>query len=746
MDTLLVEGYTESMNVFKFGPESFPPFLSHQIYSSELSYLDEYEKHCYVDPHVSPHNPNHSSDPTLSSGVSSDGESPEVPDFSDACLKYMSEILMEEDLEGGPATLEEYDALKATEKELYDVLGETNPAPSNQLPAFVDQSVASSDCASNRSCSSYRSNSSVTSENVVESNWMPSQSPFEPFSFAENPSYSLVSNFNSHSFASRNSLDNAVTRLVDSSVGACVVTEATSEVNYDWLREAFEYIPNLNCKCTSRDKGCPECSRGNGILTEIEKRVNSVIELTGRKNHRRDDIDYQYGRSNKHLAAYDEDNVSMEQFDDVFLCKGGKDDTSVSVNGSFTNETSSNSVQNGNSKRSRGKATRGKKQSSNSNEELVDLTTLLTHCAQAVASFDIRTANDRLKQIRQHSSPKGSSIQRLSHYFANALEARLAGNGAELSADFLEKRSSLSDILKAYRVYASATPFKRTSYFLANQSIAKLAETAKKIHIIDFGIFYGFQWPCFIQKLSKRPNGPPKLRITGIDFPVCGFRPARVVEETGRRLAGYCDRFNVPFEYHAIAQKWDTIQPEDLKIDGDEVVVVNCMCRAKRLLDETVDANSPRDAFLRLVRKLNPDMFIQGIVNGSFNAPFFITRFREALFYYSAGFDLFEATIHGENQERLLIEKEFYGKDILNVLACEGAERIERPETYKQWQVRMQRAGFRVLPLNQELLKEAKDKVKANYHKDFLVGEDNQWMLQGWKGKILFALSCWKPV
>ncbi|KAK3006892.1 hypothetical protein RJ639_009581 [Escallonia herrerae] len=40
----------------------------------------------------------------------------------------------------------------------------------------------------------------------------------------------------------------------------------------------------------------------------------------------------------------------------------------------------------------------------------------------------------------------------------------------------------------------------------------------------------------------------------------------------------------------------------------------------------------------------------------------------------------------------------------MNVIACEGAERIERPETYKQWQVRNLRAGFRQLPLNDEIL------------------------------------------
>ncbi|KAL9688015.1 hypothetical protein QQ045_032427 [Rhodiola kirilowii] len=96
-----------------------------------------------------------------------------------------------------------------------------------------------------------------------------------------------------------------------------------------------------------------------------------------------------------------------------------------------------------------------------------------------------------------------------------------------------------------------------------------------RVHIIDFVIHYGFQWPTFLQRISSRPGGPPKVRITGIDFPQPGFRPAEGVEETGRRIAGYAERFGVPFEFNAISKKWETIKEEDLKIQEDELLVVN---------------------------------------------------------------------------------------------------------------------------------------------------------------------------
>ena len=105
---------------------------------------------------------------------------------------------------------------------------------------------------------------------------------------------------------------------------------------------------------------------------------------------------------------------------------------------------------------------------------------------------------------------------------------------------------------------------------------------------------------------------------------------------------------------------------------------------------------------------------------------------------------MFEANLPREDEDRLLFEREVFGREAMNVIACEVTERVERPETYKQWQVRNQKAGFRQLPLKQDIMEEVRTK-KLRYHKDFVVGEDGNWMLQGWKGRIIYALSCWKP-
>nr|XP_016458641.1 PREDICTED: scarecrow-like protein 14 [Nicotiana tabacum] len=444
-------------------------------------------------------------------------------------------------------------------------------------------------------------------------------------------------------------------------------------------------------------------------------------------------------------------------FDRVLLCSAGKIESALRK--TWQTISRRNALENGVSKGSNGKKSQGKKQGSkrdvvelNKNSQakkqggkrdVVDLRTLLTLCAQAVAVENQRTANELLKQIRQSSSPMGDGMQRLAYYFADGLEARMAGSGTHIYRALITRPVSAADVLKGYQLLLAACPFRKISSFFSNKAIMNLAENASKVHIIDIGIMWGFQWPALIQRLSSRPGGPPKLRITGIDFPHPGFRPAVRVEETGRRLTNYAKSFNVPFEFNAIAQKWETIKLEDLKINNGEVFVVNCLYRFRNLLDETVDVNSPRNVVLNLIGKLNPDVFILGIVNGAYNAPFFITRFREALFHYSSLFDMLEANIPREVHERMLIEKNILGREAMNVIACEAAERIERPETYKQWQVRIMKAGFRQLPLDEEIMRMATERFKV-YDKNFVIDVDSEWLLQGWKGRIGYALSTWK--
>ncbi|AES67616.1 putative transcription factor GRAS family [Medicago truncatula] len=376
-------------------------------------------------------------------------------------------------------------------------------------------------------------------------------------------------------------------------------------------------------------------------------------------------------------------------------------------------------------------------------EEVVDLRTLLMLCAQSISCNDISNANQLLNQIKKHSSPTGDGTQRLAYFFGNALEARLAGTGSKIYRALSSKKKSAADMIRAYQVYSSACPFEKLAIIFSNNAILNEAKETESLHIIDFGVGYGFKWPAFIHRLSKRSGGPPKLRITGIDLPNSLER----VKETGLRLASYCKRFNVPFEYNGIAKNWESIKVEDFNIRKNEFVAVNCLFKFENLLDETVVSENPKGAVLDLIRKTNPNIFIHSIVNGGYDEPFFVTRFKEAVFHYSALFDMLDNNnVEREDPVRLMFEGDVWGKDIMNVIACEGCDRVERPETYRHWHSRHIGNGFRSLKLNKQIIDKLKGRLRNDaYNSDFLFEVNENWMLQGWKGRILFGSSCWVP-
>lgn len=609
----------------------------------------------------------------------------QYPPPSDTLFKYVSEILMEESF-GDYKQSMFYDslALRKTEEMFQQVI------TGSQNQSFSPDSIITTSC----------SNSGDVSGSIIESSYP---------------------------------VDSQIGPPVDEIFVKSMFSDADSALQFKkGLEEASKFLPNSDQWVMNLETERPE--RRDLVKEEMGSDLSRV-----KKKHERGIVDFEEVRSSKQFASNVEDGKITDMFDKVLLLDKECDPPTL-LDGKIQ-------VLRSNKQGGKGKKEKKKK------SQVVDFRTLLTLCAQAISTGDKTTALDLLTQIRQQSSPLGDAGQRLAHCFANALEARLQGSTGPMIQNYYNAITSLketaADTLKAYRVYLSSSPFVTLMYFFSIRMILDAAKDAPVLHIVDFGILYGFQWPMFIQDISGRKDVPRKLRITGIELPQCGFRPAERIEETGRRLAEYCKRFNVPFEYKAIAsQDWETIRIEDLDIRPNEVLAVNAGLRLKNLQDETgSEENCPRDAVLKLIRKMNPDVFIHSIVNGSFNAPFFISRFKEAVYHYSALFDMFDSTLPRDNEQRIRFEREFYGREAMNVIACEEADRVERPETYRQWQLRMVRAGFRQKPIKAELVELFREKLKKwRYHKDFVVDENSKWLLQGWKGRTLYASSCWVPV
>ncbi|KAL6624398.1 hypothetical protein ACP70R_031719 [Stipagrostis hirtigluma subsp. patula] len=637
------------------------------------------------------------------------------PDYqtirSSNVLHYISQMLMEDVDER--ATLQQGDLgeddLKAAEKPFYDILAQVQTPPHNWPPLYSNNESERHDenTSHKRLC---RTSFSNDSSSILQ----PLPTPLSPYSYGWNLllPQPLVSTRRASMFGFPTL---QLRRGVEEAKG------------FDKLVIYLDHNKLSICRLTTKAK-------------VGEKSKCAIFGITDHRNNPYIPDLNNMERGNSAITSCE--IVRNEKFDRVLLFYGL--DCSVETSNlheMMAKEASENSPK-GQIKVGAQQKLWGKKQVK---KVVPDLRSLLINCAQAVAAADRPLASELVRKIRQYSSGDGDCTQRLAFYLVDALEARLAGIGSQVYRKAMATQVSDEYVLKAYNLYLSACPFLRASHTFANKTIIGATKGQSRVHIVDFGINSGFQWPSLIQWLAEQEGGPPMLRITGIVEPCLGFSPLERIEQTGKRLADYANMFKVPFQFQGISSQYEAIQTEDLNIEEDEELIINCMYSMKNLGDETVAMNSARDRVLKIMRRMNPKVFILGIVNGSYSTPFFMTRFKEVLFHYSSMFDMLDANVPRDNEARKMLEKGFLGRDAFNIIACEGADRTERPETYKQWQVRCLKAGFQQLPVDQAILSLLLEMKKDIYHEDFVVDEDSGWLLQGWKGRVIHALSKWKP-
>lgn len=439
-----------------------------------------------------------------------EGDAHEDFDFNDGDLNYIGQMLMEENMEEKVCMFQESTALQDTERSFYEAIGEKYPPPAGHY------TVSNSD----QNGISVDGNYHNSIKNANSRLLCPKMDPYP----SESDIYSAqciqvsvpLQTISQSSYSTSSSSGTVNDGHVDSPVSTLRIPEIcnSNESIMKFTKRVEETGLGYNGKKRSAVK--------NEVVVNMEKSYENQHsrEISkAKKNLHNEDLEALEGRSNKQSAVSSDSTLKPEVFDMVLLCSGGKNESAlrqalqiVSIKNATDNDDSKAS--NG-GKKSRRKKQRGKR-------DTVDLRTLLTLCAEAVVADDRRNASEFLKQLRQHSSQTGDGMQRLAHYFADGLEARMAGSGTQIYKALITKPTSAADILKAYQLFLAICPFRKISNFFSNKTTMNLAQSATSVHVIDFGILYGFQWPCFIQRLSSRKGGPPRLRITGIDLPQPG--------------------------------------------------------------------------------------------------------------------------------------------------------------------------------------------------------------------------------
>ncbi|XP_078151007.1 scarecrow-like protein 9 [Carex rostrata] len=524
------------------------------------------------------------------------------------------------------------------------------------------------------------------------------------------------------------------TSVLKDQVGPCIENLLATEFQRG-VEEGLKFLPNHNrlsisLHVSNLSLNPTKKCESNSLELRLgeEKKSNFLSKSKGKRNTNDGDLDLLEERNCKIAMVSGEETIRDEMLDRLVLYHGETCSREEISSLREIKELEANSYS----------------EYHQNQHDHINLRASLISCAKAIYMNDNKCACELIKQIRKEASPIGDGIQRLACILVDGLEARLAGTESATYRQYFTRQVSTNDYMKAYYTCSRVVPFMRAENHFANESILIATGNASKIHVVDFGITHGFQWPSLIQSLAKRKDGPPKLRITGIDLPQPGFHPAERINGTGSRLEDYARSFGVPFEYQGIASQWEAICIDDLSINDDEVLIVNSIYSLGSVRDESLSGkNTPRNKLLELIQETKPKLFVQGIFNLSFS-PFFITRFRQVLLQYSRYFDIHDTFFPGDYNHMQLIEREIYGPSIINLIACEGSDLV-RPENYKHWHMQNLQTGFQPFPVDRRVVKECREFFRTGYNKAFFVQEDCNWFFWGWKGNIIRAISLWKP-
>lgn len=297
------------------------------------------------------------------------------------------------------------------------------------------------------------------------------------------------------------------------------------------------------------------------------------------------------------------------------------------------------------------------------------------------------------------------------------------------------------------------------AYTVANSVMIDNFEGEDKIHVIDIGVSQGTQWPTFIEALATRASGPPLLRLTVVKDDEGIGSPSVSQGHSSTDFVVQLERFaklmGIKIELHTVVSSLGDLTRHKLALKEGEALAICAQFRLHRLPEamgqgehddvSLEPALSPRDKFLQFMHELRPKVVILSENDTDHLDSDFVRRFRPTVEYFWKFLDSTSYSFHGkQSQERQIIECEA-AMAMVNNVACEGPQRIERNETHRGWIQRMERAGFVPLLPREEILENIKTLVRK-YDSNWEFGTDMNCVVLLWKQQPVTFCSVWKPM
>ncbi|OIW13853.1 hypothetical protein TanjilG_31742 [Lupinus angustifolius] len=374
----------------------------------------------------------------------------------------------------------------------------------------------------------------------------------------------------------------------------------------------------------------------------------------------------------------------------------------------------------------------------------LDLKEVLVLCARAVSDEDFQTVIGWMDNVLvKMVSVAGEPVQRLGAYMLEGLRARLESSGSLIYKALKCEQPTSKDLMTYMHVLYQICPYWKFAYISTNVVIGEAMQNEPRIHIIDFQTAQGTQWMLLMQAFACRPGGPPFIRVTGVDDSQSFHARGGGLDIVGKRLSDYAKSCGVPFEFHSAAMCGSEVELKNLVIRPGEALAVNFPYVLHHMPDESVSTENHRDRLLRLVKSLSPKVVTLVEQESNTNTSPFFQRFVETLDYYTAMFESIDVARPRDDKQRISAEQHCVARDIVNMIACEGAERVERHEPLGKWRSRFSMAGFAPYPLSSSVTGAVRNMLNE-FNENYRVAHTDGALYLGWKNRPMSNSSAWR--
>lgn len=148
---------------------------------------------------------------------------------------------------------------------------------------------------------------------------------------------------------------------------------------------------------------------------------------------------------------------------------------------------------------------------------------------------------------------------------------------------------------------------------------------------------------------------------------------------------------------------------------------------------------------LQTLLQFNPTAVLVIDFDSDQQQPMFLPRVRTSLDYFVNIFTALDSLAPRDSLARRGLEERVMARELINLVACEGLQRMARSESQEQLAARMRRTGFRTRGVSARTLA-ALGRMLEGQPRGFAVRQlsPGEFRLT-WQGRPIFAASFWEP-